>query len=125
MGAILNRAYKNLPANFGEPLHLRHFSITHPVFERAQNDIYTQDWPPHHALSDARGLMAGYRAWLSFMKKIWRIESHASGFNRFTVGNKVRIAPQRDGIPKTIISEEREAMQTDDAERKRNNGLGR
>jgi hypothetical protein len=35
---------------------------------------YTQDWPAHHALADARALMEGYRAWRGFMEKIWRIE---------------------------------------------------
>lgn len=68
-------AYRNPPANFGKPLHLESSSITHPIFERAQNRIYTQDWPPHHALADARGLMAGYRAWRIFMEKIWKIEA--------------------------------------------------
>jgi hypothetical protein len=72
--AILGRAYRNPPANFGEPLHLGNSSITHPVFERAQSNTYTQDWPAHHALADARALMAGYRAWRVFMEKIWRIE---------------------------------------------------
>jgi uncharacterized protein YecT (DUF1311 family) len=38
-------------------------SIAHPVFARALNRTYTQDWPPHHALVDARALRAGYRAW--------------------------------------------------------------
>ena len=72
--AILGRTHKNPPANFGEPLHLGNSSITHPVFERAQNLTYTPDWPPHHALADARALRAGYRAWHQFMEKIWRIE---------------------------------------------------
>lgn len=72
--AILGRAYRNPPANFGEPLHLGNSSITHPEFEKAQNRIYTQDWPPHHALADARALMAGYWAWRQFMEKIWRIK---------------------------------------------------
>ena len=72
--AILGRAYRTPPANFGEPLYLGNSSITNPVFERAQNRIYTQDWPPHHALADARALMAGHRAWHQFMENIWRIE---------------------------------------------------
>ena len=72
--AVIGRTENNPPANFGEPLHLRNSSITHPVFERAQNLTYTQDWPPHHALAYARALMAGYRAWHQFMEKIWRIE---------------------------------------------------
>lgn len=73
--AILGQAYRNLPAYFCEPLHLGNSSITHPIFERAQNDTYTQDWPPHHALADAWALMAGYRAWRMFREKFEQIES--------------------------------------------------
>ena len=47
----------------GDKLHLYSYAITHPVFKRELNRTYTQDWPPHHALADARALMAGYRAW--------------------------------------------------------------
>lgn len=72
--AMLGRTYRNPPENFGAPLHLENASITHPVFERAQNLVYTQDWPPHHALADARSLRAGYRAWRTFMENIWRIQ---------------------------------------------------
>jgi len=71
--AILGRPIRSPLANFGEPLHLENSSINHPVFEQALNFTYTQDWPPHHALADARALMAGYRAWRPFMEKIWRI----------------------------------------------------
>jgi hypothetical protein len=63
-----------LPENFGDPLCLSSTTITHPVFDTSKNLIYTQDWPPHHALADARALMAGYRAWRPFMEKIWRIQ---------------------------------------------------
>ena len=66
--------HKSPPQNVGEQLHLDGHTITHPTFERAQNYTYTQDWPPHHALADARALMAGYRAWRTFMEPIWRIE---------------------------------------------------
>lgn len=62
------------PAKLGENLHLDSQAITHPVFERAQNHIYTQDRPPHHALADARALMAGYRAWHKFMQSIWSVQ---------------------------------------------------
>ena len=72
--AILGRAYRNPPAKFGEPLHLDGHAITHPIFERAQNNIYTQDWPPHHALADARALMAGYCAWRTYMEPLWKIQ---------------------------------------------------
>lgn len=72
--AMLSRDQQSTPTNFGEPLHLGNSSITHPLFEQALNFTYTQDWPPHHALADARALMAGYRAWRTAMEKIWRIE---------------------------------------------------
>ena len=73
--AILGRTYRSPPANFGEPLHLENSSITHPLFEQALNFTYTQDWPPHNSLADARALMAGYRAWREFMEPIWRIQT--------------------------------------------------
>lgn len=73
--ACLGREHQKPPANVGETLHLDKFAITHPLFEQAQNCTYTKDWPPHHALADARALMAGYRVWHQFMEKIWRIES--------------------------------------------------
>lgn len=60
---LLADTYRQLPANVDERLHLDSSAITHPVFEQALNFTYTQDWPPHHALADARALMAGYRAW--------------------------------------------------------------
>jgi hypothetical protein len=49
------------------------YAVTHPIFEGELNRVYTQDWPPHHALADARALMAGYRAWCTFMAPIRRI----------------------------------------------------
>ena len=72
--ACLGREHQKPLANVGETIHLGRFSITHPLFEQAQNYTYTQDWPPHHALADARALRAGYRAWRPFMEKIWRIQ---------------------------------------------------
>ena len=72
--AYLGSEHQKPPANVGETIHLGRFSITHPLFEQAQNLTYSQDWPLHHALADARALMAGYRAWRGFMEKIWRIE---------------------------------------------------
>ena len=61
--AMLGRPGKSPPASFATPLFLDSYAITHPLFEQAQNRTYTPDWPPHHALADARALMAGYRAW--------------------------------------------------------------
>ena len=70
--AILGRPQTMPPENWGEKLHLDSYAITHPVFEQALNLTYTQDWPPHHALADARALMAGHRAWYRFMQPIGR-----------------------------------------------------
>lgn len=50
-------------------------------------------------------------------------KGHASGVNRFAVGNDVSITPQRDGSIKTVISEERQEMQTE-ARRERKNVHG-
>ena len=69
--SVLGKNYKNPPANFGERILLDNSSITHPVFEEAHNAVYTQEFPKHHALADARGLMAGYRAWMAYMEGIW------------------------------------------------------
>jgi hypothetical protein len=72
--AMLGRPGKSPPASFATPLFLDSYAITHPLFEQAQNRTYTPDWPPHHALADARALMAGYRAWRPFMERIWKIQ---------------------------------------------------
>ena len=53
----------NLQTNIGDKLQLGESAICHPYFEQAQNEAFTQDWPPHHALADARALKAGYQTW--------------------------------------------------------------
>lgn len=67
-------AYLEPPANFGEEIELARSTTTHPVFAKAAMATYSDRWPPHHALADARALMAGYRAWRAFMEPIWRIK---------------------------------------------------
>jgi hypothetical protein len=72
--AMLGRPIQKLPDNFGaDKLHLDVGVISHPVFEQALNSTYTDEWPLHHALADARALMAGYRVWRPVMEKMWRI----------------------------------------------------
>ena len=49
---LLTQAIRGLqnatpPAKFGEPLHLANSTITHPIFEKAQNFTYTMRWPMH------------------------------------------------------------------------------
>ncbi|WP_180124866.1 3'-5' exoribonuclease [Rhodoferax sp. BLA1] len=72
--ALLDAAHQKPPPNIGDKRHLDSHTITHPVFEKALNFTYTQDWPPHHALADARALRAGYQAWDQFMAPIRRIQ---------------------------------------------------
>lgn len=71
--AWLGESLRQPPLNVGGKLHLASQTITHPVFEKSLSAAYSNDWPPHHALADARGLMAGYRAWKAFMEPIRRI----------------------------------------------------
>lgn len=71
---MLGRPHSKPPGNFATPLFLDSHAISHPVFETASNAVFSQDWPPHHALADARALMAGYRAWHAYMEPIWRIQ---------------------------------------------------
>lgn len=71
--AMLGRPHSKPPGDFATPLFLDSHTITHPMFEQALNRVYSDDWPPHHSLADARALMAGYRAWREFMEPIWKI----------------------------------------------------
>ena len=79
--ACLGGDYRQPPEKFGENLHLDSSAITHPVFERAQSRAYTQDWPSHPALADARALMAGYRAWRAFMKNFGGVINGNSSYS--------------------------------------------
>ena len=72
--AMLGNEAHRPPSDFAQALHLDGYVITHPVFEKALNAAFSDNWPPHHALADARALMAGYRAWRPFMERIWRIQ---------------------------------------------------
>lgn len=72
--SMLGRPQKKPPADFATQLYLDSYAITHPVFEQALNLSYTPDLPLHHALADARAMMAGYCAWKPFMEKIRRIQ---------------------------------------------------
>ena len=64
--AILGSEYKTPPANFGERIELLVSTIVHPVFEEARDLLYSDEWPEHHALADARALKAGYCVWLEY-----------------------------------------------------------
>jgi len=63
--AMLGRPSSKPPGDFSKQLHLDSAAFAHPVFEKAMNETYTAEFPMHHALADARALMAGYRAWRS------------------------------------------------------------
>lgn len=71
--AWLGSTHRQPPLNVGDKMHLATHTITHPVFGKALQSTYSGAWPPHHALADARGLMAGFRAWKAFMDPIRRI----------------------------------------------------
>jgi hypothetical protein len=60
--AFLGPNHSQPPDNVGEKLALSQHTITHPVFDQALNRTFTLDFPQHHALADARALMAGYLA---------------------------------------------------------------
>ena len=60
--AMLGRPHSKPPGDFAKRLYLDSAIITQPVFEQAHKLAYTQAWPRHHALADARALRAGYRA---------------------------------------------------------------
>ncbi len=51
------------PGRFCKQLHLDSAAFKHPAFEEAADAVYTAAMPWHHALADARALMAGYLAW--------------------------------------------------------------
>lgn len=61
--AFLGDDFDKPPANVGGKLMLGGEIISDPVYQHALNRTFTQDWPPHHSLADARAIMAGYRAW--------------------------------------------------------------
>lgn len=59
------------PANIAQKIQLGENTVCDPVFEHAAALTYTDDWPQHHALADARALMAGYRAWRACIEGVW------------------------------------------------------
>ena len=61
--ALLGDDYQQPPANIGEKHLLPTELVGDPVFQRARNQSFTREWPPHHALADARAFRAGYLAW--------------------------------------------------------------
>lgn len=65
--ALLGEVHRQAPPNVGDAVHLASHTIDDPVFVQALNCAYTQQWPRHHALADARALMAGFRAWKASM----------------------------------------------------------
>jgi hypothetical protein len=61
--ALLADGIDKPPVNVGTKLLLGSEIIGNPVYQQALNRKFTRDWPPHHALADARAMMAGYKAW--------------------------------------------------------------
>lgn len=71
MRHVLGKTQGGPPYNFGNPLQLDNSNITDPIFEQAQSLVYTDEFPRHHALADARALMTGYRVWRESVEKTW------------------------------------------------------
>lgn len=61
--ACLDVEHPCLPPNIGDKLHLGADVLGNSVYQHALNRTYTQTWPRHHALADARALSIGYWAW--------------------------------------------------------------
>jgi hypothetical protein len=61
--ALSGFEHRDSPDKFGEILVLDGSVISDAAFMGAQSLAFSQEWPPHHALADARALRAGYRAW--------------------------------------------------------------
>jgi hypothetical protein len=60
--ALLGDEYDTVPPNVATRLHLAHDTLSDAAFKMANVRSFTHEWPPHHALADARALRAGYRA---------------------------------------------------------------
>ena len=116
--AMLGRPKKDPPGGFAKKLHLDSSVITHPAFEKASNQAYGQEWPAHHALADARALMAGYRAWRAFMEN--HLETAVSDAPHI-------IEPvEAKGGPADLLGEiERAVHDDDDAAAKSHSAAGR
>lgn len=61
--AFLGDDFDAPPSNVGAKLLLVPEIVGDPVYQHALNRKFTNDFPRHHALADARAIMAGYRAW--------------------------------------------------------------
>ena len=60
--AYLGDEFDAAPANVGNSLLLGEVEGD-PAYQAALDRAYVAGWPRHHALSDARAMRAGYRAW--------------------------------------------------------------
>jgi len=60
--ALTDQMNDSLPANLGGKLLLAPDLENDPVFLNAYNSVFSEAWPPHHALADARALREGYMA---------------------------------------------------------------
>lgn len=61
--AFLGDDFDKPPSNVGDKLLLAPEIAGDPVFQQAFYRAFTQELPSHHALADAKALMAGYLAW--------------------------------------------------------------
>lgn len=59
------------PKNIAQKIQFGENTISDPTFERAAARTYSNEWPKHHALADARALLAGYQAWRACIDGVW------------------------------------------------------
>ncbi len=60
-------SHPTAPATIGLKIPLGENVTSAPSFEIGVERTYSAQWPRHHALADARALMAGYQAWRAFV----------------------------------------------------------
>lgn len=77
-GESLGDDFDKPPVNVGDKLLLVAEIINDAVYQHALNRTFMAEWPPHHALSDARAIMAGYRAWMEAnrenLRGLWSVK---------------------------------------------------
>lgn len=54
---------RSLPSNITEKWLLAPEVISDSTFLQSMSSTYSAEWPPHHALADARALRSGFLSW--------------------------------------------------------------
>ena len=67
--AMRDPMQEGFPINLAGKLLLSGDIENEPMFFDAYNRVFDEQWPPHHSLSDAKALRAGYLMWCSAQKE--------------------------------------------------------